>query len=40
MAQDYVKVYQCLADTPVDSERKDSAHALAATSNGARAHQR
>jgi glycosyltransferase involved in cell wall biosynthesis len=40
MAQDYVKVYQRLADTPVDSEREASAHALAATSNGARAHQR
>jgi hypothetical protein len=35
-----VKVYQRLADTPADSEREDSAHALAATSNGARAHQR
>jgi len=40
MARDYVEVYQRLADTPVDSEREDSARALAATSNGARAHQR
>ena len=40
MARDYVEVYQHLADMPVDSEREDSAHALAATSNGVRAHQR
>jgi glycosyltransferase involved in cell wall biosynthesis len=40
MARDYVEVYQRLADTPVDSEREDSARALSATSNGARAHQR
>ena len=40
MARDYVEVYQRLADMPATSEREDPAHALAATSNGARAHQR
>ena len=41
MARDYVEVYQRLADMPAAPARgRNSAHALAATSNGVRAHQR